>query len=62
MLSIFGVTKNTYTYAKDYLNIILIGMPFYVVTNALNSIIRADKLGIENTVDVIEDMIMKMDK
>ena len=42
MLSLFGVTKNTYGYAKDYLNIILIGMPFYVVVNTLNSVIRAD--------------------
>ena len=41
-LSLFGVTKNTYGYAKDYLNIILIGMPFYVVVNTLNRVIRAD--------------------
>ncbi len=42
ILSVFGATENNITYARDYFNIIVIGIPFYIFTNGINSIIRAD--------------------
>ncbi len=42
LLSLFGATESTYEYAKEYLTIILIGIPFYLMFNTLNPIIRAD--------------------
>lgn len=42
ILNIFGVTEGTYQYAKDYYIVILIGIPFYILTSGLNGIIRAD--------------------
>ena len=42
LLKLFGVTESSYEYAKQYMTYIVIGMPFFIVTNALNSIIRAD--------------------
>ena len=42
LLKLFGVTENSYEYAKEYMTYIVLGMPFFVFTTALNSIIRAD--------------------
>ncbi|MDO4632713.1 MAG: MATE family efflux transporter [Eubacteriales bacterium] len=42
ILSIFGATENNIDYAREYFDIILIGIPFYIITNGMNSIIRAD--------------------
>ena len=42
ILAAFGTTENNLPYAIDYFNVILIGIPFFVFTNGLNSIIRAD--------------------
>ena len=42
ILSLFGATEANIGYARDYFRIIVIGIPFYVFTNGLNSIIRAD--------------------
>lgn len=42
ILSIFGATENNIEYARDYFRIIALGIPFYLFTNAMNSIIRAD--------------------
>lgn len=42
ILRLFGVTEASYSYAKDYLLIILIGIPFYVFTSGMNAAIRAD--------------------
>lgn len=42
ILQIFGVTNGTYVYAKDYFQIILMGIPFYILVSGLNGIIRAD--------------------
>lgn len=42
ILKIFGVTSATYHYAKDYYQIILVGIPFYIVSSGLNGIVRAD--------------------
>lgn len=42
ILSTFGATKNNIEYAREYFNTIVIGIPAYVFTNAMNSIIRAD--------------------
>ena len=42
ILAAFGATENNLAYAVDYFNVILIGIPFFVVTNGLNSVIRAD--------------------
>ncbi len=42
ILGIFGATENNIGYARDYFNVILIGLPFYIFTNGMNSIIRAD--------------------
>ena len=42
ILNIFGVTKASYEFANDYLTVILMGVPFYVIGQGLNGIIRAD--------------------
>lgn len=42
ILQLCGVTPESHAYATVYFNIILIGMPFYTITSALSSIIRAD--------------------
>lgn len=42
LLKVFGVTEASYEYAKDYITIIALGMPFFILTNSLNSMIRAD--------------------
>lgn len=38
----FGASEVTIELARDYFGIILIGIPFYIITNSLNSVIRAD--------------------
>lgn len=41
-LGAFGATENNYQYAIDYYEIIVIGIPFFIIANGLNSVIRAD--------------------
>lgn len=38
----FGATENNVSYAREYFQYILIGLPFFMFGNALNSLIRAD--------------------
>lgn len=38
----FGATKNNIKYAEEYFNYIIIGIPFFMFGNAINSIVRAD--------------------
>lgn len=38
----FGATVNNIEYAREYFQIIVMGIPFFMFGNALNSIIRAD--------------------
>lgn len=42
LLQLFGVTEASYTYAWEYMRIILIGIPFYVFSSGMNGAIRAD--------------------
>lgn len=42
ILTTFGATEVTLPYAREYSTIIFIGMPFYVITNLLSAVIRAD--------------------
>lgn len=42
ILSLFGATENNYSYAVDYYKVVVVGIPFFMLTNGLNSIIRAD--------------------
>ena len=42
ILRFFSVTQASYTYAWDYMRIIAIGIPFYMFTNGVNGVIRAD--------------------
>lgn len=42
ILRLFGVTDGCYAYAREYMTVILIGMPFYVFASAVNGAIRAD--------------------
>ena len=42
ILAAFGATENNYVYANEYFNFIVLGIPFYVFGNGINSIIRAD--------------------
>ena len=42
ILVAFGATENNFALADEYFNFIIIGIPFFVVGNGLNSIIRAD--------------------
>ncbi len=38
----FGASDVTINLARDYFKIILLGMPFYMLSNSVNSVIRAD--------------------
>lgn len=38
----FGATQNNITYAREYFHYIVIGIPFFMFGNAMNSVIRAD--------------------
>ncbi|MBS6182865.1 MATE family efflux transporter [[Clostridium] innocuum] len=38
----FGATENTYAYADEYFTYIVLGIPFFMFANMMNSIIRAD--------------------
>lgn len=42
ILHLFGVTEASFSYANQYLSVILIGLPFYIVGQGLNGTIRAD--------------------
>lgn len=42
ILKAFGATENNIEYAREYFVFIAAGIPFYMFTNAMNSIIRAD--------------------
>lgn len=42
ILKAFGATENNLQLAIDYYKYILIGIPFFIFTNGLNSVIRAD--------------------
>lgn len=42
LLKAFGATENILPYAKDYMSIIAVGMPFLIFTNAICNLIRAD--------------------
>lgn len=42
LLTLFGATENTLAYAIEYLDIVLIMIPFFILCNMMNSIIRAD--------------------
>lgn len=42
ILHLFGATENNFPYAKAYFTFIIIGVPFYMMDNALNAMIRAD--------------------
>lgn len=42
ILNIFGATENNISYAREYFNVLIIGIPFFIFTNGMNSIIRAD--------------------
>lgn len=41
-LALFGATENNVAYATEYFSYLLIGIPFYMLSNMLNIIIRAD--------------------
>lgn len=38
----FGATANNMGYAREYFSCLIIGIPFFMFTNSMNSIIRAD--------------------
>ncbi len=42
ILALFGATENNIVYAREYFQIIALGIPAFIFTNAMNSIIRAD--------------------
>lgn len=42
ILAMFGATESNIEYAREYFRIIALGIPAYVFTNAMNSVIRAD--------------------
>lgn len=42
ILYFFGATENCIGYARDYLRVILLGIPFYMFTSGMNAVIRAD--------------------
>lgn len=42
ILKAFGATEMNISYARDYFDYIVLGIPFYMFTSAMNSMIRAD--------------------
>lgn len=42
LLQLFGATENNVLYATEYFRYLVIGIPFYMLSNMLNIIIRAD--------------------
>lgn len=42
ILTLFGASENTMAYAIEYLDVILIMLPVYILCNAMNSVVRAD--------------------
>ncbi len=42
LLYTFGASSETIELARDYFKIILLGIPFYMLANSVNSVIRAD--------------------
>jgi len=42
ILNLFGVTASSYTYAYDYLSVIILGFPFYMFGQGMNATIRSD--------------------
>ena len=42
ILTIFGASENTMTYAIEYLNVVLAMIPIFILCNMMNSVIRAD--------------------
>lgn len=42
LLGLFGATENNVAYATEYFRYLIIGIPFYMVSNMLNIMIRAD--------------------
>lgn len=42
ILYFFGATENCFSYAREYLLVILLGIPFYMFTSGMNAVIRAD--------------------
>lgn len=42
LLNAFGATQNNIEYAIEYYNVLVIGIPFFIFGNGMNSVIRAD--------------------
>lgn len=42
LLRVFGATSEVLPYARQYAEIVLIGMPFLILTNGISNLIRAD--------------------
>lgn len=42
LLKLFGATTEVFPFAKQYSGVVLIGMPFLIVTNGMSNLIRAD--------------------
>lgn len=42
LLRVFGATSEVMPYARQYAGIVLIGMPFLILTNGISNLIRAD--------------------
>lgn len=42
ILTFFGASENTLPYAIEYLDVVLLMLPFYILCNMMNSVIRAD--------------------
>lgn len=42
ILTLFGASENTLAYSIEYLDIILAAIPIFILTNMMNSVIRAD--------------------
>lgn len=42
ILLLFGATENNISYAREYFTYIKIGMPFFIFTTGMNSLVRAD--------------------
>lgn len=42
ILKVFGASENTLPYARSYMTIILLGVPFNILANGMNNLIRAE--------------------
>ena len=60
MLFLFGASENSFPYARDYLNIYLLGTPFIVIGSGMNGFINAQGFGNTGMITVLAGAIVNI--